>query len=547
MIGFLPSQNINDRVDKAISIFNGNPIRASYIAALALLAAFTLLSHIIWSRGVAEVKDDALLINLAGRQRMLVERIGTIITAMAYTSDPNRLAGLREQLAATLAQVEYSHNRLLFDFGPLTPDVKALYFLEPANIDARLRKFAVSARGLISDPADALTTDNVDLQYVQNNTVEMVGLLDQVVGQYQLESEKAVEHTIVLNILLGGATLLALLGTGLLIFRPMERRTLLKHARELESANKALAKSQHELQLQYDNAPDMLFSIDLDTQKVVRCNATTANKLGYTKDEMLSMSRLELYAPECRDRAIEAFAEFIDKGRVDDIELQALCKDGSIIDISLSAVHYRDPDGGAGYSDAIWRDISARRRAEREIAKRDRKLTTLYLLGEQMLLSKALNPIMHNVAYCLHETLDAKSVIVCSLSPERNQFTIEAGFGIPRRCIAAEPCTIKRGSLVDKTLRSEGVLSVAPGEGSCCLYGIEYLDTEHVSSGFSCTITGLWHPVGLIMVFMKRGIAPDDEDRDYLQSLASLLGFAADRIQLEQDITPGKARRPRPG
>ena len=106
-----------------------------------------------------------------------------------------------------------------------------------------------------------------------------------------------------------------------------------------------------------------------------------------------------------------AFAEFIDNGRVDDIELQALCKDGSIIDVSLSAVHYRDSDGGAGYSDAIWRDISARKRAEREIAKRDRKLTTLYLLGEQMPLSKALAPIMHNVAYCLYETLDAKSMI----------------------------------------------------------------------------------------------------------------------------------------
>ena len=478
---------------------------------------------------------------------MLVERIGTISNAMAYTSDLNLLAGLREQLAATLEQVEYSHNRLLTDFGPLSPAVKTLYFREPANIDARLRQFAVGTRALLSGPADSLTTDNVDLQYVQNNTVEMIGLLDQVVGQYQLESEQTVEHSIAMDILLGCATLLALLATGLFILRPMERRTLIKHAGELESANRALAKSQHELQLQYDNAPDMLFSIDLDSQKVVRCNATTATKLGYTKDEMIGMSRIELYASACRDRAIAAFAEFVDKGRVDDIELQALCKDGSIIDVSLSAVHYRDPDGGAGYSDAIWRDISARKRAEREIAKRDRKLTTLYLLGEQMLLSKALHPIMHNVAYCLHQTLDAKSVMVCSLSPERNHFTIEAGFGIPRRCIAAEPCTIERGSLVDKTLRSGGVVSAAPGEASCSLYGTEYLDPEHVSRGFACTITGSWHPVGLIMVFMKRGIAPADEDMDYLQSLANLLGFAADRIQLEQDITRDKARRSRLG
>ena len=90
-------------------------------------------------------------------------------------------------------------------------------------------------------------------------------------------------------------------------------------------------------------------------------------------------------------------------------------------------------------------------------------------------------------------------------------------------------------------------MSVAPGEAGCCLYGTEYLNTEHVSSGFSCTITGLWHPVGLIMVFMKRGIVPDDEDRDYLQSLASLLGVAADRILLEQHMGRGHARRSRLG
>jgi PAS domain S-box-containing protein len=534
-------------VGNDISFFNVNPIRASSVVALALLAAFILLGYFVWSSGVAHVKGEARRVNLAGRQRMLVERIGTISDAIVNTSDPIRVSRLREHLAATLAQIEDSHNQLLSEFGPLSPAVEKLYFQAPAGIDARLREFTGSVRALAKDAGHSLATDNVALRYIQNNLFATVGLLDHAVAQYQLESEQAVEHSIAIDTLLGGATLLALLGTGFFIFRPMERRTLARHASELESANKALAIAQHELQLQYDNAPDLLLSIDLDTQMVVRCNATTATKLGYTKDEMIGMSRINLYAPECRDRAMAAFSEFHANGRVDDVELQALCKDGSIIDVSLSAVHYCDPDGGAGYSDAIWRDISARKRAEREISKRDRKLTTLYLLGEQMLLSKALHPMMHNVAYCLYETLDAKCVVVCSLSRERSHVTVEAGFGMPRRCVGAEPSAIESGSLVDASLRSGGVVSVAPGEVSCRLSGIEYLDAEHVSRGLACAITGSWEARGLIMVFIKRGCAYAEEDMDYLQSLANLLGVAADRIQLEQSGRCDKNSRSRPG
>lgn len=535
------------RADNDINMFNANSIRASYVFALALLAAFILLGHIVWSSSVAQVRDDALQVNLAGRQRLLVERIGTLSNAIAHTGDPRQLAPLRAELAATLVEIEDAHNTLLADFGALSPAVEALYFRPPAEIDTGLRKFTDSARALANASADSLATDNVDFHYIQDKLFTMVALLDQVVAQYQAESEQAVEHSIAMDILLGGITLLALLGTGLFIFRPMERRTLARHARQLEAANKALRDSERKLQLQYDNAPDMLLSIDLETQRVVRCNATTASKLGYTKDELIGMPRSELYAPGCRRRAMAAFSEFHDTGRVDDIELQAQCKDGSIIDVSLSAVHYRDSDGGAGYSDAIWRDISARKRAEREIAKRDRKLTTLYLLGEQMLLSKALAPMMHNLAYCLYETLDAKYALVCSLGPVKNQLSVEAGVGIPRSCIAAEPFTVEQGSLADLALRSGGVVSAVPGEVGCRLYGTEYLDAEQVSHGFACTITGSREALGLIMVFLKRGNAPSDEDKDYLQSLANLLGVAADRILQEQPMGRSQARRSRLG
>lgn len=49
------------------------------------------------------------------------------------------------------------------------------------------------------------------------------------------------------------------------------------------------------------------------------------------------------------------------------------------------------------------------------------------------------------------------------------------------------------------------------------------------------------------MVFLKRGNAPSDEDKDYLQSLANLLGVAADRILQEQPMGRSQARRSRLG
>ena len=84
-----------------------------------------------------------------------------------------------------------------------------------------------------------------------------------------------------------------------------------------------------------------------------------------------------------------------------------------------------------------------------------------------------------------------------------------------------------------------------PGEVSCCLYGIELLDAEYVSRGFACPITGSCNAFGLIMVFMKKGSECADEDMDYMQSLANLLGVAADRIKMEQNLRWDKVNRSR--
>ncbi|MEE4145956.1 MAG: PAS domain S-box protein, partial [Halieaceae bacterium] len=145
------------------------------------------------------------------------------------------------------------------------------------------------------------------------------------------------------------------------VFYILKRKNA-SHSGQLKEAKDALAASQELLRLQYDNAPDMLLSLDVRTQKIIRCNTTLAKKLGYSKTELLGMCRNELYAPACRERAAETFRHFLADGQVHDVELQVLCRDGSVLDVSLSAVQYQDLDGRKQYSDATWRDITQRKK-----------------------------------------------------------------------------------------------------------------------------------------------------------------------------------------
>jgi PAS domain S-box-containing protein len=123
----------------------------------------------------------------------------------------------------------------------------------------------------------------------------------------------------------------------------------------------------------YDNAPDMLASIDPNTAKIVQCNQTIATALGYTKEELAGRSIFEVYHPDSIDRAKEAFRSFVKTGRSRNIELQLERKDGSIIDTSLKVSAIRDEQGNIIYHNLIWHDITERKQAEEALRENEER------------------------------------------------------------------------------------------------------------------------------------------------------------------------------
>ncbi|MGH7694798.1 MAG: diguanylate cyclase, partial [Gemmatimonadaceae bacterium] len=117
----------------------------------------------------------------------------------------------------------------------------------------------------------------------------------------------------------------------------------------------------------YENAPDMFASVDVATRTVIECNQTLATALGYTKDEIIGRHASELYHPESRDAAHVAYLLFQRTGAVTGMELLLQRKNGSKLDVSLTASAVRDVEGRIIRSRSAWHDITASKIAERTL------------------------------------------------------------------------------------------------------------------------------------------------------------------------------------
>ena len=144
------------------------------------------------------------------------------------------------------------------------------------------------------------------------------------------------------------------------------------------------ARKQSEARYQdfYDNAPDMFASVDRSTQRIIQCNQTLATALDYRKQEIMGRPMPELYHPDCQEDRKEAARLFAETGEVSGAQLQLRRKNGSKIDVSLSALAVRDERGDTTAANQIWRDITELRDAEDTLERRIQEALAVVEIGK---------------------------------------------------------------------------------------------------------------------------------------------------------------------
>lgn len=218
--------------------------RLRYLVALSIVALLISTSSYI-VRTLLEIQyADASIINMAGRQRMLSQKIALYANAymveisrsdsarapvdipIGFTFDPSEAVKLSNQLKLAAQLFMQNHETLSTDSveSSLSPALKRLYFDGRQSLDKRARNYAYQASQLAALRVD----DPKGLTYIHTRifqpqyTEALLSDLDAVVSQFEYEATQRTDYLGKVEMVIWMVTLLTLLLEALIIFRPLE-------------------------------------------------------------------------------------------------------------------------------------------------------------------------------------------------------------------------------------------------------------------------------------------------------------------------------------
>jgi nitrate/nitrite-specific signal transduction histidine kinase len=244
MMNIFPSQSSATR---RLTIF--------YICALCSVALLSILGQIIIQVSIQQQTSDALVVNIAGRQRMLSQKISKDALILQTTTDPTVRTARTQELQQAVTLWEQSQQGLQNGDAQLglpsaiSPTVKGLFSAIEPNYEAMLSAaksiLTVLAQLPVSSSQHPDISTSVDTILVQEGPF-LIGM-DKVVTQYQVEADGRVSSLRGTELFLMTVTLVVLAIEGSFVFRPTTRK-LQQTIQEIVALQEAITKQKQELE-----------------------------------------------------------------------------------------------------------------------------------------------------------------------------------------------------------------------------------------------------------------------------------------------------------
>ncbi|MEQ9187839.1 MAG: PAS domain S-box protein [Cryomorphaceae bacterium] len=125
-----------------------------------------------------------------------------------------------------------------------------------------------------------------------------------------------------------------------------------------KEAESKLAESENLYRYLYDHAHAMHFSVRPSDGVIIKCNETLCNTLLYDREELVGSSVFRLFPAGQIKQSIGMFKEFRERDMAQNKEFRIVKKNGSIIDVLLSASSVRDSNDDILYHRVSCIDVS---------------------------------------------------------------------------------------------------------------------------------------------------------------------------------------------
>ncbi|NCG05103.1 MAG: PAS domain-containing protein [Bacteroidetes bacterium] len=218
-------------------------LKRLYIIALSAIAVSVVVSQLIIRKYLNDQQSDSSVINVAGRQRMLSQKLTKQILFISQEKDSEKIRALKGQLTETQKLWEDSHmglkngNLTLGLPGNNSKIIDSMF----AAIEPFYQSIQKASRNIHIIPQDQLgETIAKNVSIVKNNEQKFLVLMDTIVNQYEKEANEKVYALRRLEFLLMIITLALLFFEFIFIFFPSAKFVKRIISSLIQSKNEAL-------------------------------------------------------------------------------------------------------------------------------------------------------------------------------------------------------------------------------------------------------------------------------------------------------------------
>ncbi|MDQ3332300.1 MAG: type IV pili methyl-accepting chemotaxis transducer N-terminal domain-containing protein, partial [Planctomycetota bacterium] len=194
-----------------------------YLTAFAIATTLLLLNQLLVQPPLLRLESDAPVINVAGRQRMLSQRLAKASLALVAAESDAARAARRDELRAVLLLWKSSHEGLkhgdpAFSLpGNDSPAVRdAFEAIEPS-----FQRMATAAERLIVTADPGVVRDQADV--ILTNDPDFLRQMDRIVGLYEAEARGRASRLLWTGWIVTGLIVLALASVGRFVLVPASR------------------------------------------------------------------------------------------------------------------------------------------------------------------------------------------------------------------------------------------------------------------------------------------------------------------------------------
>ena len=354
-------------------MFNDRSLKRRSLTMLAIIGVLIVAIGFVNFSLVSAFGVTAATINVAGQQRMLVQRIGKLRAEMELLADEAARSRARDELRTSVDRLEKNHQILLNGDADRhiqavqAPRVLELYFAPQHRLDEKLRTYIAQVRVHI-DTLSAGTADALQMTSLRHE--DLPGLLNEAVLAIEADSRNHVDtlQRVQVAFVLGALVFLAIATFG--FFIPALHALALNTQRYAASRNslKLAQKIAHIGSWTWDVVSDAVTWSD-ETYRIYG-HQPGAVEVTYEKF-------LEAIFADDRDAVQAAVAKALEKREPYSFEFRILHADGTLRYVREQGETTYDRDGKPLRMDGTVQDITDQKAVEiamRENEKRFRSM-----------------------------------------------------------------------------------------------------------------------------------------------------------------------------